>query len=83
MVAGPVPSSAPVLTLRQKQVLALVAESGGAGPSVVAKELLVGVSTAYRDLASLEDRGLVVSDDAGRRTVTEQGLAALEGLMAG
>ncbi len=76
-------SSGPTLTLRQKQVLALVTETGGAGPSVVAKELLIGVSTAYRDLASLEDRGLLVSDDAGRRTVTEEGLRTLETFMAG
>ena len=77
------PPGMPTLTFRQKQVLALVAESGGAGPSVVAKELLVGVSTAYRDLASLEDRGLVVSDDSGRRTVTDEGLRTLETFMAG
>ncbi len=76
-------SSRPSLSLRQKQVLAFVAESGGAGPSVVAKELLVGVSTAYRDLASLEDRGLLVSDDSGRRTVTDEGLRTLETFMAG
>lgn len=76
-------SSRPALTLRQKQVLALVTESGGAGPSVVAKELRVGVSTAYRDLASLEERGLLVSDESGRRTVTEQGLRTLETFMAG
>jgi hypothetical protein len=75
--------SGPTLTLRQKQVLALVAETGGAGPSVVAKELLVGVSTAYRDLASLENRGLLVSDDSGRRTVTDEGLRTLETFMAG
>jgi hypothetical protein len=83
--AGSAPSSTtgtPTLTLRQKQVLALVAESGGAGPSVVARELLVGVSTAYRDLASLEERGFVASDDAGRRTVTHEGLQALETFMA-
>ncbi len=80
-VSAAVPSS-PSLTRRQKQVLALVAETGGAGPSVVAKELLVGVSTAYRDLASLEDRGLLVSDDSGRRTVTELGLRVLETFMA-
>jgi len=79
---SPVRSSGPTLTLRQKQVLALVAETGGAGPSVVAKELLVGVSTAYRDLASLEDRGLLISDDSGRRTVTDEGLRTLETFMA-
>jgi Histidine kinase-, DNA gyrase B-, and HSP90-like ATPase len=76
-------SSAPTLTRRQKQVLAFVAETGGAGPSVVAKELVIGVSTAYRDLASLEDRGLLVSDDSGRRTVTDEGLRTLETFMAG
>ena len=61
---------------RQKQVLALVLESGLAGPSLVAKELGVGVSTAYRDLASLEELGLITSD-GGKRTLTDDGLRFL------
>ncbi len=69
------------LSTRQKQVLALVMESGSAGPSLVAKELGVGVSTAYRDLASLEDQGLITSD-GGKRTLTEQGLCCMDSLIA-
>jgi hypothetical protein len=71
----------PRLTTRQTQVLALVLESGSAGPSLVAKELSVGLSTAYRDLASLEDLGLIEAE-GGKRSVTEQGLAFLDELAA-
>lgn len=70
----------PRLSTRQKQVLALVMESGSAGPSLVAKELGCGVSTAYRDLASLEDLGLILSD-GGKRTLTEQGLNCFDHLV--
>ena len=70
----------PLLSTRQKQVLALVMESGAAGPSLVAKELGCGVSTAYRDLASLEDVGLICSD-GGKRKLTEQGLSCFEHLV--
>lgn len=75
--------TSPVLRLstRQKQVLALVMESGSAGPSLVAKELGVGISTAYRDLASLEDVGLITSD-GGKRTLTNQGLTYIDDLIA-
>jgi hypothetical protein len=64
------------LTTRQKHVLALVLESGSAGPSIVSRELGVGLSTAYRDLASLEDLGLIVAE-SGKRTLTEKGIAYL------
>lgn len=71
----------PRLSTRQQQVLALVMESGSAGPSLVAKELSVGVSTAYRDLASLEEVGLIASD-GGKRTLTDQGLLYIDDLIA-
>jgi hypothetical protein len=71
----------PRLTTRQTQVLALVLESGSAGPSLVGKELSVGLSTAYRDLAHLEDLGLIEAD-GGKRTVTDQGLRFLDELTA-
>lgn len=84
-VLPPPTSSAPPLSIRlstrQKQVLALVLESGAAGPSLVAKELGVAVSTAYRDLASLEEVGLI-SAESGKRAVTELGLCFLDELMA-
>jgi len=70
------------LSTRQKQVLALVLESGLAGPSLVSRELRVGISTAYRDLASLEDMGLI-SSDSGKRTLTDAGLDYLGGLTNG
>ena len=55
-------------------------ESGSAGPSLVAKELGCGVSTAYRDLASLEELGLICSD-GGKRTLTDQGLGCFDHLV--
>jgi DNA-binding IclR family transcriptional regulator len=60
--------------------LALVLESGLAGPSLVAKEVGVGISTAYRDLAFLEEAGLIVAD-GGKRTLTPEGLSYLGDLM--
>jgi predicted DNA-binding transcriptional regulator YafY len=47
----------------------------------VAKELAVGLSTAYRDLAFLEELGLIEAE-GGKRTVTEQGLCFLDDLTA-
>lgn len=73
------PTMAARLSTRQKQVLALVLESGSAGPSLVARELNIGISTAYRDLASLEEQGLIVAD-GGKRTLTPEGLTYLDGL---
>ncbi len=77
------PPSEPVLRLptRQQQVLALVMETGLVGPSMVAKELGVGVSTAYRDLASLEEADLIEAD-GGKRTLTEKGLLYISEYMA-
>lgn len=77
------PSSPPVrlrppdLTARQKKVLLLIAEMGSAGPSAVAKELGVSQSTAYRELQSLAEAHLISSRRAGKRTLTEDGIAAL------
>jgi DeoR/GlpR family transcriptional regulator of sugar metabolism len=66
---------------RQKRVLALVMEAGTAGPSLVARELAIGLSTAYRDLAFLEACGLIVSDESGKRTLTSEGSEYLETLL--
>lgn len=68
------------LSTRQKHVLALVMENGTVGPSMVASELGVGVSTAYRDLASLEEVGLIAADDGGKRHLTENGQRYLDSL---
>ncbi|MHB9038530.1 MAG: ATP-binding protein [Armatimonadota bacterium] len=70
----------PNLTLRQKKVLSLVLEFGEAGPSLVSKELSVGLSTAYRDLAFLEESGLILADENGKRVMTDSGVAYLDAL---
>jgi hypothetical protein len=72
----------PRLTSRQKRVLALVMEAGSAGPSIVHRELSVGVSTAHRDLATLEALGLLVSSDGGQRELTDAGRELLEQLLS-
>lgn len=69
---------APVLTDRQKHVLSLVLELGSVGPSVLSRELDVGVATAYRDLAFLEEAGLVAPDETGKRSLTPYGVSCLE-----
>jgi Histidine kinase-, DNA gyrase B-, and HSP90-like ATPase len=74
------PTVPPRLSVRQQQVLALVLEAGLAGPSLVSRELGVGISTAYRDLATLEEAGLITSD-AGKRALTAEGLTFLADLM--
>jgi hypothetical protein len=74
------PTAKPRLSSRQHQVLALVLETGLAGPSLVSKELGVGISTAYRDLAALEEAGLIASD-SGKRALTAEGLAFLDELL--
>ena len=60
------------LSSRQKKVLMLIAETGSAGPSVVAKELKLSTATAYRDLEVLEKLGLIRSAD-GKREITSRG----------
>jgi hypothetical protein len=71
----------PPLSLRQKQVLSLALELGSIGPTVVSRELGVGLSTAYRDLEQLTGYGLISADDAGKRTVTDQGVQCLDALL--
>ncbi len=73
----------PSLTTRQKRVLSLTMECGSVGPTVVSKELGVGLSTAYRDLASLEAEGLICSDETGKRTLTTVGVHCLDALFNG
>lgn len=71
----------PALSLRQKQVLSLAMELGALGPTVVSRELSVGLSTAYRDLEHLTHHGLITADEAGKRVLTEQGVRCLDALL--
>lgn len=68
----------PSLTDRQKQALSIILELGSVGPSALSRELDVGVATAYRDLAFLEEAGLIAADDTGKRTLTVYGVTCLE-----
>lgn len=65
------------LSDRQREVLAVVADSLEAGPSTVSSLLDIPLSTAYRDLRFLEDRGLVASLGSGKRQVTGMGMELL------
>jgi anti-sigma regulatory factor (Ser/Thr protein kinase) len=69
------------LSQRQLQLLLLVVELGPVGPTRLAEELGVSPSTAYREIVYLDQAGLVGADKAGRRTVTEMGLAHLEDVL--
>lgn len=70
----------PGVTERQRRVLLLVAEMGSAGPTAVARELSISLSTAYRELAALESLGLVRAQPRGQRTLTEQGVRFVDEL---
>jgi DeoR/GlpR family transcriptional regulator of sugar metabolism len=61
------------ITDRQQKALVTVFEYGEVGPSTVAEKLEISVSTAYRDLSVLEEHGLVIADESGKRLVSPLG----------
>ncbi len=63
---------------RQKKVLLLIAELGAAGPTMMAKELNISHSTAYRELQTLQTLRLVTEKGRGVRTLSEEGIAFLD-----
>jgi len=67
----------PDLTKRQLAVLSLVTEFGSAGPSDVAKELGLSLSTVHRELICLEEVELLTPDGQGKRCATPRGLRKL------
>lgn len=66
------------LNERQKKTLFLVTETGAIGPSKIAQELEIGLSTAYRDLTHLEKQNLIKSDGQGKRSLTSGGIKYLD-----
>jgi len=66
---------------RQQKVLITVLECGEVGPSTVADRLEISVSTAYRDLSALEEHGLVVADESGKRLVSPLGRDLVEAIV--
>lgn len=80
LLSSGAPISAPRLSNRHKRVLSLVLEVGAAGPTLVSNELGVGLSTAHRDLAFLEQHGLIVAEEGGKRVLTDAGTEYLDAL---
>ncbi|GAB4248126.1 MAG: hypothetical protein Kow00129_08830 [Thermoleophilia bacterium] len=68
------------LTERQLRVLLMVVELQPVGPTALAADLNLSPATAYRELVRLERLGLVTSDEAGHRSMTEAGMAHIESL---
>jgi hypothetical protein len=66
------------LTDRQKRVLFLVTELGALGPSKIANELGISLSSAHRDLVALEGLGLIEMTSHGRRSLSASGIDYLE-----
>src|SRR5829696_2657786 len=66
---------------RQQKVLITVLECGEVGPSTVAERLEISVSTAYRDLSVLEEHGLVVTDESGKRVISLLGKDVVEAIV--
>jgi DNA-binding transcriptional ArsR family regulator len=77
------PDAVPKMNIseRQQKVLITVLEFGEVGPSTVAERLEISVSTAYRDLSVLEEHGLVVVAESGKRVVTPLGRDLVEAIV--
>lgn len=69
------------ITDRQQKALITVLECGEVGPSTVAEKLEISVSTAYRDLSILEEHGLVIADESGKRLVSPLGRDLVEAIV--
>jgi transcriptional regulator with XRE-family HTH domain len=67
---------------RQQKVLITVLECGEVGPSTVADRLEISVSTAYRDLSVLEEHGLVMADESGKRLISPLGRDLVEAIIS-
>ncbi len=66
---------------RQQKALITVLECGEVGPSTVADRLEISVSTAYRDLSVLEEHGLVMADESGKRLISPLGRDLVESII--
>lgn len=80
-LAGGTPPASFDLNKRQRQVLFLIMEFGSVGPSKIASELGISLSTAYRDLIYLEEKSLITSDEQGKRVLTSMGIEYLDEIL--
>jgi anti-sigma regulatory factor (Ser/Thr protein kinase) len=75
--------SAQNLGERQIQVLLGLADGRESGPSLVAAQIGCSLATAYRDLARLEQMGLVFYVGRGKRVISPDGLHLVSSLLQG
>lgn len=68
---------------RQKQVLLVMTEGNEMGPSAIAECVGGSLTTAHRDLARLEEAGLVAYCGRGKRVITSEGRALVAALLEG
>jgi sugar-specific transcriptional regulator TrmB len=82
-VARKYPDGVPRMNIseRQQKVLITVLECGEVGPSTVAAQLEISVSTAYRDLSVLEEHGLVQAHESGKRLISPLGKDVVEAIV--
>jgi RNA polymerase sigma factor (sigma-70 family) len=69
------------ISARQQKVLITVLEGGEVSPSTVGDRLKISVSTAYRDLSVLEEHGLVIADESGKRLISPLGRDLVEAIV--
>lgn len=69
------------LTPRQKKILFLLAEMGAIGPSRIANELNIGLSTAYRELVLMEQLGLIGTNNSGKRYLEPKAIEQLDKML--
>ena len=83
-VARKYPDGVPRMNIseRQQKVLITVLECGEVGPSTVAEQLEISVSTAYRDLSVLEEHGLVQTHESGKRLISPLGKDVVEAIVS-
>lgn len=67
---------------RQQKALITVLECGEVGPSTIADMLEVSVSTAYRDLSVIEEHGLVIGEESGKRVISPLGRDYVEAIVS-
>jgi DNA-binding transcriptional ArsR family regulator len=48
----------------------------------VAEQLEISVSTAYRDLSVLEEHGLLITDESGKRVISPLGEDYVEAIVS-
>lgn len=71
-------SSYKSLSERQKKILFIILELEEAGPSTIARELNLSLSTSYRELIQLEKSKLLITGKSGKRKLSKKGTKYLE-----